>query len=574
MHLTLAVGVGVLGGVVNFLFFYGIEWSKWLFLHKLDDPVVVAEEMGWLARLLTPALGGLAAGLVLYWGGKMAGRKGPANLLEVVVAGDGRLPFRAGLVKSLASLMSLGSGASLGREGAITHMTATLASKWGQWRNAPPYRLRLLVGCGAAAGIAAAYNAPISGAVFAAWIVLGNFSMNQFAPLVLASVTATLMSRTFFGLAPWYSVPTVEFTRLTQLPWFLVLGALCGAVGGTFLRLLRAAEAGFARLKYSLPAQLALGGLLVGLIATQFPEVCGNGYVVINRILQGEYLTGPMPLLFLTGLLAAKLAATTITVGSGAVGGVLTPTMFIGAALGAVFGQALHELGYAAALPTAVFTAVGMGATLAATTRAPLLAMILIFEISLDYSLMPPLMVATVVAVLSARRFYPESIYTDVLRHREGLAAREAEHGGAALDCTVGDLMRPPVEPVREHTPVAEVAQRFLRSSYNFLPVVDADQRLVGVVALQDLKEHLTEDPGLRAVIAYDVMRPPPPVVTPGERLLAALPVIVASELRNVPVVNNRVEMRLVGAVVRAEALGLVAGAIEGANKPGLRRAD
>jgi CIC family chloride channel protein len=572
-HLVMAGVVGLFGGAVNLVFFAGIESAKWLFLHNLEDPVVVAEEMDWVMRLLTPTLGGLAAGLVLHWGGKLTGKQGSTNLLEVVVAGDGRLPFRSGVVKALSSLMSIGSGASIGREGGITQLSATLASKWGQWQRWPPYRLRLLVGCGAAAGIAAAYNAPIAGSVFAAWIVLGNFSMNQFAPLALASVTATLITRSFFHLEPWYKFPAVEFTRLSQLPWFLFLGVLCGAMGGAFLKLLRVAEAAFGRLKLPLYAQLTLGGFGVGLIATEFPGVCGNGYEVINRILRGDSLGESFPLLFLLGLLAAKLAATLITVGSGAVGGVLTPTMFIGAGVGSVFGVALHQLGYGQGLPTALFTAVGMGATLAATTRAPLLAVILLFEISLSYTLMPPLLAATVVAVIAARRVHRESVYTDVLRHREGVAGRESEYPGASLECTVGDLMQPPVEPVKETASVADVAHRFLSGTNNYLPVVDGNRRLVGMVALHDLKEHLTRGEDLKGVIAFDVMRPPPAVVLPGQRLLEALPTIVASDLRNVPVVNNHADMRLVGAIVRAEAMGVVAEAMETGRKPGFARA-
>lgn len=563
-HLILAGFVGVLGGLVNLLFYYGIESSKWLFYHKLDDPVVVAEQMGRLARLLTPALGGLAAGLVLHWGGRLAKGQGSNNLLEAVVAGDGRLPLRLGLVKSLSSLMSIGSGASIGREGGITQLSATFASKLGQWMKWPPYRLRLMVGCAAAAGIAAAYNAPIAGAVFAAWIVLGNFSMNQFAPLVLASVAATLVSRSFFGIEPWYQVPDVQFTRFSQMPWFVVLGLFCGGLGAAFMGALHLVEGWFKKLELPLPAKLCLGGLGVGLIALQYPGVCGNGYVVINRILEDVYPDDATPLVFLGGLLAAKLVATAVTVGSGGVGGVMTPTLFLGAALGAAFGVLLHSAGYAAGLPTALFSAVGMGATLAATTRAPLLAIVLVFEISLNYSLMPPLMVATVIATLVARRFSKSSIYTEVLRQRGVAMGTESERVGAALECTVGDLMQPPVTPVPETASMADIAQRFLTASNNFIPVVDKQKRFVGMIALHDLKQHLTQGEELRGVIALDVMRPLPGVLQPAQRLLEALPTIVASEQRNVPVVNNRTDMRLVGAVVRAEALNVVAEAIDG----------
>src|SRR5437870_991410 len=237
-------------------------------------------------RLLTPALGGLGAGLVLYWGLRIVGAQGPSNLLEVVVAGDGRLPLRSAIIKFFSSLISIGTGASIGREGGITQLSATVASKWGQVAKWHPYRLRLLVGCGAASGISAAYNAPISGAVFAALIVLGNFSMSLFAPLVFASVVATMVSRSFFGIRPWYTVPPFEFTSVTQLPWFLTLGIVTGAIGAAFLKLLNYTEAAFNKLKAPIYIRLALGGLIVGIIALQFPQVWGNGYVITNRILQ------------------------------------------------------------------------------------------------------------------------------------------------------------------------------------------------------------------------------------------------------------------------------------------------
>jgi CIC family chloride channel protein len=491
-----------------------------------------------------------------------------------VVVSDGRLPFRAALVKGASSLLSIGSGASIGREGAITQLAATFASKWGQLAHWQPYRLRLLTACGAASGISAAYNAPIAGAVFAALIVLGNFSMNLFAPLVFSSVVASMVSRTFFGLDPWYTVPAFNFAHLSQLPWFLVLGVLAGLVGALFLQMLQWSEELFKTWSAPVYVRLAIGGLLVGVIALGYPAVRGNGHGVTNQILHDEFLTQPYPLLFLAGLLCAKLLATLATVGSGAVGGVFTPTLFLGAALGALSGAALHELGQGLELPTAAFALVGMGSMLAATTASPLLAMIMAFEISLNYSIMPPLMLACVVATLVARRLHPDSIYTQPLRDKGLRVDRESLRPGSATEQTVGDLMRAPVPPLREMSTLPEIAERFLTSPNNFLPVVDAKQQLLGVVALQDLKEYLNAGAELRAVIAYDVMRPAPATVTPDQLLLDTLPVMLASEQRNVPVVNSRTENRLVGAVLRAEVLGLLSQAIAAKSEPAIQPAE
>ncbi len=555
-HLLLAGAVGILGGVVNLIFYLAIEWVKHFTLRHPGDLVEVAELLEWWQRLLIPALGGLAAGLVLYWGMQFV-QAGVTNLLEVVVAGDGRLAFRAGLVRALSSLVSIGTGASIGREGSITQMAATVASKLGQWFGWQPYRLRLLVGCGAAAGMAAAYNAPIAGAIFAAQIVLGNFSMTCFAPLIVSSVVATLVSRTFFGIAPWYLVPSFEFTSLGQLGWFLLFGVLCGAFGAGFLRLLTASEEMFARWCPPLYLRLALGGAVVGAIATGYPEVWGNGYSATNKILHDQ-VAGE----FLVGLLLAKLLATVAAVGTGTVGGVFTPTLFLGAGLGSAVGLGLHSAGYALGLPTHTFALVGMGSVLAATVHSPLLAMIMMFEISLNYSMMPPLMLACAIATLVSRQLHPDSIYTAPLKARGVEPSADTLRIGAAHQQRIGDLMREPVSPVRDNTPLPEIATRFLQHTFNYLPVVDDQQRLLGLVALHDLKEYLGSADSLSGVIASDVMRPAPVVLTPGESLTDALPALLGSEQRNVPVVNNLKERRLVGSVLRAEALGLMAQAI------------
>ena len=567
-HLLLAALIGVIGGSVNLFFFYAGEMVQRLFLPQSVDPVQAAEMFAPWQRLAVPTLGGLVAGLILYLGFRLVGPQGSSDLLEVVVAGDGRLPFRTESVKTASALVSIATGASIGREGGITQLSATLASKLGQFAKWPPYRLRLLVGCGAAAGISAAYNAPIAGAVFASLIVLGNFSMNLFAPLVCASVVATMVSRSFFGIEPWYHVPPFPPTAPAQLPWFIVMGGVCGGVSAVFLKFLRAAKEQFNQFKLPVYLRLALAGLAVGLLAAiGFPGVCGNGYFVTNAILHGDFeKAGAFPQL--GGLFFAKLLATAITVGAGTVGGVFTPTMFLGASAGALFGMTLHDFGCASSVPTGAFGLVGMGATLAGTTKSPLLAMIMAFEISLDYSLMPPLMLACVVSVLVSRQLHNESVYTEHMRLKGLSLLRENEQAGAAMDKTVGDLMQAPVPPMRETVSLREIADRFLASPNNFVPIVDAQRRLIGVIALHDLKDFLHHNEELAGVIALDLMRPPPKCLTPGQRLLDALPLVLASELRNIPVVNTRAENRLVGSLSRAQMLAIFSEAIAEKSKP------
>ena len=211
-------------------------------------------------------------------------------------------------------------------------------------------------------------------------------------------------------------------------------------------------------------------------------------------------------------------------------------------------------------MPVGIFALVGMGSVFAATTRSPLLAMVMILEISLNYSLMPALMLGCAISIIVSRRLHPHSIYTEPLRLRS--LEVESPRLGAATEQTIGDLMRAPVPPVRENTALPEIAERFLGSPNNFLPVVDAQGRLLGIVALQDLKEYLGAGRELSAVIAADVMRPPPPRLRPGQKLLDALPVLLASEQRNIPVVNNFEDDRLIGSMPRAEGLAVLSEAI------------
>jgi CIC family chloride channel protein len=358
-------------------------------------------------------------------------------------------------------------------------------------------------------------------------------------------------------------VPPFQFTSVLQLPWFVLLGLGCGVFGAVFLKMIRQFTARFDRLHWPIYAKMSLAGLVVGLIAIDFPGVWGNGYVVTNRILHNE-----LPLLALGALFLAKLLATVATVSSGAVGGVFTPTLFLGAGLGGIFGAVLHQLNIAEELPTSAFALVGMGSALAATTRSPFLAMIMVFEISLDYSLMPPLMLGCVMAIVMAGRLERDSIYTEPLRMKDLFEAEETTRFGAATAQKVGDVMLAPVPPVSETATLPELGQRFLRSANNFVPVVDGEQRLVGMVALHDLKEHLGAGRELSAVIASDVMRPPPRCVTPNQRLVDVFNLALASEQQNIPVVSTLAEKRLVGSLSRAHVLGLFAETIAAGSKP------
>ena len=553
-HLGLAGLVGLIGGGINLLFSFAAErLGNWVWRSSTFEGIGFG--LAWGGVLMT-TLSGLIAGLILHFGRHSIRRQGSSNFLEAVFLGDGRLRFRTAILKGVSSLVSIVGGASIGREGSITQLTATLSSKLGQGFGWPPYRLRLLVACGAASGMAAAYNAPIAGAVFASQIVLGNFAMNLFAPLVFASVTATILCRSFMGQGPLYDVPTIDFPN-DQLIWFLALGGVCGFAAAAFQKAIRVSERLFGAMPAPIFARLAAGGFVVGLLALLFPGVIGNGYREASLVLNGDY-----GLSALAGLLAARGIATVVVVGAGTLGGIFTPTLFLGAGLGGVFFFALTGLFGNTTLPVGAFALVGMGGMLAGVTHAPLLAMIMIFELTLNYSLMPPLMLTCVVSTLVARGLHRVNVYSEGLELKGLATSWETERLGVATRRRIGDLMLDPTKPLLDADSFEVISERFIKTTYHFLPVVDRSSRLVGIVSLQDLKEYLTMGEHLTSVIALDVMRPLPQVLTPDQRLDEAISTLLASEMRNVPVVNNLKEMRLIGVVVRSEALGILSEAI------------
>lgn len=299
----------------------------------------------------------------------------------------------------------------------MVQLAAATGSWIGQLGRFQRDDLRLLLACGAAAGFASAYDAALSGAIFIAEIVYGTLVIRRLGPLMVASVTANATVHQVLGYEPVYKIPPLRVASLWELPLFLLMGLLLGALAPLFMGILDGARRLAKRLSLALPLKLALGGLLVGAISAWRPEVWGNGYSVVNNALHNP---GPLSVILL--VLIAKILATAATAGSGAVGGVFTPTIFVGAMLGLLTGSAAHTLWPDSSLPT-VYAVIGMGTFLAATTHAPLMSFLIVFEMTLEYQLVPALMLACLAAYHVSRALRPESIYYDAL-HR-GTAIEE-----------------------------------------------------------------------------------------------------------------------------------------------------
>lgn len=539
--------IGFVGAVASVAFRWLTVAVHWSFTGSVRGAVETFSHLTPAQRLLVPIAGGAMAGLAIHFGARLSPTKSSTDYMEAVVVGDGKLPARLSFVKCLSALFSISSGASIGREGPLVQLSAVLASLIGRVRRTPPAQLRLLVACGASAGIAAAYNAPIGGALFVAEIILQSVAMESFGPLVFASVIATLTSQHFLGSEPLYEVKiaSVRLQSNLEIPLYLLLGIVAGLIAPLFLRLLRWSESAFEKLNAPAYVKLALGGLIVGALAVLYPEVCGNGYSVVNQILRGEWVMRTLLVILLF-----KFVATAATFGSGAVGGVFTPTLFGGACIGFIFSSVVQHFWPGPPLVSNAFALVGMGAFLAATTHAPIMAIIMLFELTLDYHMILPLMLACVVAHYTCMAFETKSIYAEALQ-RKGSGIFQAH----LQALRVADLMKPNPALVKEEARFGEIAQHFITNRFNYLYVVGPNGAFKGVVSLHDIKSHLGDPAVAALVIARDLIREQFPAITPDESLAEALKRFSRFDGERLPVVRSEKDGQLLGSISKRDLI-------------------
>jgi CIC family chloride channel protein len=418
-----------------------------------------------------------------------------------------------------------------------------MASLTARWRKFAPVKCRLLVACGAAGGIASAYNAPIAGALFVAEILLGTLAMETFGPLVFASVISTVVTRHWFGEQPLYLVPYMNKLGSNWDFWpLLVLGITAGFAAPLFLRSLDLAGKPFAR--FPMWLRPALGGLLVGALACYTPEICGNGHTIVDKLLNHRLLWQTALVLFFL-----KWVATCLTFGSGTVGGVFTPTLFLGAALGSLTANFCAPW-WPGHLTEETFVLVGMGAFLAATTHAPVMAILMIFEITLDYQAVLPLMLSCVIAHQISHGFHPKSIYAATLRRK---GANLFKSRLARL--RAGDLLKPDPPRVDPSASFSVVAQMFISRPVTWIYVTRPDGTWLGGISLHDVKSFLQQTELAGVVIASDILRTDLPAVTPDESMEQALEKFAGHEADTLPVITSEDHPELAGSLSKSDLI-------------------
>lgn len=546
--LFFAVGIGFLAAVGALLFRGLIECMQSLFWP--DGPGLMAQIRAapWWQILLVPTLGGLIAGPIITFFVPEARGPGVPEVIHSVTARQSTIRHRVTFLKGLVSSLLLAAGASVGREGPIVQIGSSVGSSVAQLFDLSPELRRLCLACGAAAGISATFNAPITGAIFAMEIILLNIEVSHISHIVIASITGSVLSRIFWGDFPAFRIVDFALANYHELFAYLILGLLAGVVSILFVRSVLAAEHVFDRLP--VPGWLcpALGGLLLGCLALQVPQVMGVGYDTVNAALEGS-----LPLQVGLLLLVCKITATALCIGSGMSGGIFAPSLYLGAALGTVTGHVLNTFWPSLGLNPAFLALAGMGAVVSGTTLAPITAIVTIFELTLHSQIILPLMIACISATLVVRLLFGVSIY-ELKLLRRGVSIVRGHDVSILRDLCVSDFMRRTVPTISISSPLAAIVQEVSTAPYPHFVVENDSHHLVGVLSLRDMRESLLNFEDLKhIVIAADLMNAKVMTMTGRQTMEKALHLFEAHPYSMFPVVDT--ENRVVGILTKDDLL-------------------
>jgi CIC family chloride channel protein len=543
--LAMAVLVGLGGG-------FGAVAFRWLIetVHRafFDTLGLWLRGLGRYHIIILPVIGGLAVGLLVHFVAPEARGPGVSSVMEAIALRGGRIRPLIIAVKPIATSITLGSGGSGGREGPIVQIGSAIGSGLGQLAHLSDERTKNLAACGAAAGIAATFNAPLAGVMFALEVLLAEFGLVQFTSVVVTSVIASVIGHAYYGSAPAFAFPPSASPRTWELPIYALLGVAAAFVGVGFIRTLYGVDDAFAGSPFPPYLRPAVGGLLVGLTGLWFPQILGVGYESIESVLFNQ-LT--MTSIIILGLL--KIVATSITIGSGGAGGIFGPCLFIGAMLGGLVGQLVHQAMPAVDVPSA-YALVGMSAVFGAASRAPITAILTIFEMTQDYNAILPLMLSTVISAIIARHLLAESIYT-VKLSRRGIDVYAHKDLNLMSAILVREAMTPieKMTTVTPETPLTKLATVFDETHYHGLAVLDEHRRLKGVVSLSDLEQAQTQQ--LMSGTVRDICTTNVRTAFPDETLEDALRHLGALDVGRIPVVSRVRPNQVVGVLRRGDII-------------------
>ncbi|RMF54384.1 MAG: CBS domain-containing protein [Calditrichaeota bacterium] len=549
---VVAVFIGLLGGVGAIFFRFAIRFFQGVFFGNWQYSLDYVLQLPWYVKLFAPAAGGLIVGPIVFYFAREARGHGVPEVMESVVLRGGAIRPRVMIAKVTASAVSIGSGGSVGREGPIVQIGSAIGSTVGQILKVAGSQLRTLVACGTAAGIAATFNAPIAGALFAMEVILSDFGISQFSPIVVSSVAATVVSRRFLGDFSAFIIPHYELISVYEMIPYVILGVLAAFVALTFINILYKVEDVFEKLPIPALIKPILGGLIIGAIGIYFPHIFGVGYDTITLA-----LTGQLTWYFLLFLVLLKLIATSVTIGSGGSGGIFAPSLFLGANLGGFIGTLVHSLFPTITATPGAYALVGMGAVASGAMHAPITAIIIIFELTDDYRIILPLMISCIISVLITTRLKEDSIYTLKLSRR-GINLREGKEVNVLHSLQVSEVLSKEVECVPEDAPLSNLMDLIVKSPHPNFFVVDRDNHFLGIISIHDIRTLIYDTDVLHSlVIARDLMSPGYYYFTPEDTLDLVMKAFGELNVDELPVVNNINEKKLIGTVSKNDVIAI-----------------
>ncbi|PKN65693.1 MAG: chloride channel protein [Deltaproteobacteria bacterium HGW-Deltaproteobacteria-15] len=539
----LAAGYGAIGFRWLIEFFQGVSYGD------KGDLLELALSIPWYQRLWIPALGGLVVGPLVYFFAREAKGHGVPEVMEAVALRRGIIRKRVVIVKTLASALTIGTGGSVGREGPIVQIGSAIGSTFGQMLRLSGERTKTLVGCGAAAGIAATFNAPIAGTMFALEIILGDFGLATFSPIVISSVVSTAVSRHYLGNYPAFQVPSYQLLSAWELPLYVLLGLFCAVIAVVFTKTVYGFEDFFSKIRIPEYLKATLGGLVLGMIAIWFPHVLGVGYPAIDLALMGK-----LSWWFLFLLILVKILATSITLGGGGSGGIFAPSLFLGAMAGGFFGIVVNEYLPGVTASPGAYSIVGMAALVSGTTHGPLGAILILFEMTGNYRIILPLMIACIISSVLSGQLLKESIYTMKLIRR-GVDIRAGKEVNVLKSIPVKEAMKNDVETVPETMSLGRLAEKIATSKYNSFPVLNAGGKLVGVLSYLDYHDVLFDPELHNLVVAGELATRVVVTVSEEDSLFTALGRITSKDFSILPVVGRDDPLLIRGVVTRRDIM-------------------
>ena len=552
-HLFILLGgliIGILGGYGSVGFIYLLRFVENFSWGVNLAPVEIIQSVPWYWILVVPTLGLVLTSFIIRYFAPEARGAGVPEVMEATSIKGGIIRPRVAVFKTVASALSLGTGGSVGREGPMVQIGSAIGSLFGQISQVSSQRMKTFVGCGAASGIAATFNAPIAGALFAVEIIIGDFGVAHFSPIVVSSVVATVISHNYLGTSHAFDLPAYHLISPWELIPYGVLGLVTGAVALGFIVALYRTEDLFDKFDFPFYARAAVGGLMLGVLGLVFPHVLGNGYPAINLMLLDDITWGVALILLLW-----KTVATSITIGAGGSGGIFAPSLFLGAMTGGVIGTIVNAIMPGISASPGAYALVGMAGVVGATTHAPLTAILMIFEMTNNYQIILPVMLTTILATVSSMVIKQESIYTLKLLRR-GVDIFRGQDINVLRSLQVKSAMRSTVEKVDEVTTLRELMSLMSGSSHSVFFIVDNEDRLTGYVTLNDLRRLIQDTEVLsELIIAGDIAHECSVNLTEEDTLDMAMDQFAQEGIDELPVVEDPESRILVGTVWRQDVI-------------------